>query len=685
MSSVDDIDPSIFVTSSGGGDPIPDDQDEINKQADAAIRDLFPRIPNTDREVIIRHAFQKGAVFNGKPVVGLQKELTLSRRVQLAVIAHIRHTHTRYDLLLRETTWEHARKTVEPLTLDILVKWRGDEETGRDQLDEVLREIVILDDSDDEEGDDDEDEEETEEENTGDELEEGEVSEPEPVVRQKTPTTEFISLISSPLRPASPTQSTVPNKRRLHDPSISSRTRSKTNPKPNFKKTLSKGQAKRARRRQRALQAARDRVNQQSSNQKTAMEVVQQEPGHSTPNMLVNSDYSNLPPDLRNRPYNQSIYAIDDRPQRPRRVSYSLSQICDDTNFPHFDSTEIQQILAPPSQQTVGTSMPIYSEQVIMRPRVDNARTIDQGFGYDPRPRSSAPITVSEAWTAGGYVTSPRRPPVQERVLPSIEKPINLESERSHMRTPSNPGRHSQVMYPHPEPVRGLPVGSNIVYIDDGDRQPKRQRLVLANGESLPIFDDPGDGSFRPIRRQERPPMYSDESSELARVRRLPVAGHRDEELPFISDDGRRLVRVVRRVPVSEPHPRDQIAIQPPAYSSHRAEDQPYASSARPTPSMRESRPIESVQTLRPVLREPSHTFQTTAPDNSNYLSTFPHHSHSRSREMNSGVISYPVSRHVEPESRFLPARHESQVGRSQLSPQFPPDRFPIDHPERGS
>jgi hypothetical protein len=45
--------------SGGKFDAIPDSQEEINKQADAAIRDLFPRIPNTDREMIIRHAFQK--------------------------------------------------------------------------------------------------------------------------------------------------------------------------------------------------------------------------------------------------------------------------------------------------------------------------------------------------------------------------------------------------------------------------------------------------------------------------------------------------------------------------------------------------------------------------------------------------------------------------------------------------
>jgi hypothetical protein len=40
-------------------EPIPESQEEINKQADGAIRDLFPRIPNTDRQQIIEHAFKK--------------------------------------------------------------------------------------------------------------------------------------------------------------------------------------------------------------------------------------------------------------------------------------------------------------------------------------------------------------------------------------------------------------------------------------------------------------------------------------------------------------------------------------------------------------------------------------------------------------------------------------------------
>lgn len=46
-------------TAAGLPEPIPERQEDINKQADAAIRDLFPRIPNTDRQVIIEHAFNK--------------------------------------------------------------------------------------------------------------------------------------------------------------------------------------------------------------------------------------------------------------------------------------------------------------------------------------------------------------------------------------------------------------------------------------------------------------------------------------------------------------------------------------------------------------------------------------------------------------------------------------------------
>jgi hypothetical protein len=104
--------------------------------------------------------------------VGLQPDIPLARRVQLAVVAHIRHTRTRYDLLLRETSWLNARKVVEPICLDFIVKWRGDEETGRDQMEEILREVVVLSDSeDDDDDDDDSSEEEDDEESSDDEVE----------------------------------------------------------------------------------------------------------------------------------------------------------------------------------------------------------------------------------------------------------------------------------------------------------------------------------------------------------------------------------------------------------------------------------------------------------------------------------------------------------------------------------
>ncbi|ORY64372.1 uncharacterized protein BCR38DRAFT_213068 [Pseudomassariella vexata] len=129
------------------------DQLEINRQADAVLRDLFPRIPNTDRHEIILHAFQMNSTFNGECKVGMAVELPLARRVQLAALAHIRHTHTRYDKLLRETDWANARKAVEKPCLDVIVKWRGDEETGRDQLDEILREVIEISDNEDDSDD----------------------------------------------------------------------------------------------------------------------------------------------------------------------------------------------------------------------------------------------------------------------------------------------------------------------------------------------------------------------------------------------------------------------------------------------------------------------------------------------------------------------------------------------------
>ncbi|KAI0101858.1 hypothetical protein GGR51DRAFT_305415 [Nemania sp. FL0031] len=144
---------AAYVHEPGKPEPIPSSQREIDKEADAVLRDLFPRIPNTDRQEIIDHAFKKDGTFNGEFKVGMAKDITLARRVQLAALAHIRHNHTRYDKLLKESDWANARKAVEKPCLDIIVKWRGDEETGRDQLDEILREVIEISDTENESDD----------------------------------------------------------------------------------------------------------------------------------------------------------------------------------------------------------------------------------------------------------------------------------------------------------------------------------------------------------------------------------------------------------------------------------------------------------------------------------------------------------------------------------------------------
>ncbi|GJD02008.1 hypothetical protein ColKHC_10833 [Colletotrichum higginsianum] len=141
--------PELIGQGDGGlVEKIPDGQDEIDKQADAA----WSNHKSSKRTTGGADRSSQGRHFKGDLVVGLQQDLSLSRRVQLAVLAHIRHNHTRYDELLRETSWHNARRATEQLCLDILVKWRGDDENGRNQLDEILREVVVLsDDSDDEE------------------------------------------------------------------------------------------------------------------------------------------------------------------------------------------------------------------------------------------------------------------------------------------------------------------------------------------------------------------------------------------------------------------------------------------------------------------------------------------------------------------------------------------------------
>ena len=70
--------------------------------------------------------------------------------MQLAVVAHIRHTYTNYDKLLKGGDWHAARAQVEQLTLDKLLTWRRDDDDDPNAMDGILREVIVIPDDDEE-------------------------------------------------------------------------------------------------------------------------------------------------------------------------------------------------------------------------------------------------------------------------------------------------------------------------------------------------------------------------------------------------------------------------------------------------------------------------------------------------------------------------------------------------------
>lgn len=74
----------------------------------------------------------------------------MSRRVQLAVVAHIRHVYTDYDKLLKTGTFKNARAAIEKPCLDILAQWRSDDDDDPNAMEEILREVIVIDDDDEE-------------------------------------------------------------------------------------------------------------------------------------------------------------------------------------------------------------------------------------------------------------------------------------------------------------------------------------------------------------------------------------------------------------------------------------------------------------------------------------------------------------------------------------------------------
>lgn len=85
----------------------------------------------------------------GSDRIGTQESIPLPRRVQLAVLAHVRHTKTDYDNLLKTVGWQGARRLVEQSCLDQIVRWRGETDEGDGELEDIFQEVIVLDDDDD--------------------------------------------------------------------------------------------------------------------------------------------------------------------------------------------------------------------------------------------------------------------------------------------------------------------------------------------------------------------------------------------------------------------------------------------------------------------------------------------------------------------------------------------------------
>jgi hypothetical protein len=88
-----------------------------------AIAQRYPGCPSNEAREIAEHTAQRSSGRVGRSAAG--RELNASA-VDLAVVAHIRHTHTNYDaLLMRGVERLDARAQVREKIDRVLATWRG--------------------------------------------------------------------------------------------------------------------------------------------------------------------------------------------------------------------------------------------------------------------------------------------------------------------------------------------------------------------------------------------------------------------------------------------------------------------------------------------------------------------------------------------------------------------------------
>lgn len=95
---------------------------EYVQQFAARVRELFPHCPDATETRIAEHACRKYSGRVGRSAAAKNLD---EQAVRLAVVAHIRHTHTPYDRLLSQS-WDRrdARQQVEHVIAKVVAEWR---------------------------------------------------------------------------------------------------------------------------------------------------------------------------------------------------------------------------------------------------------------------------------------------------------------------------------------------------------------------------------------------------------------------------------------------------------------------------------------------------------------------------------------------------------------------------------
>ncbi|KAL1999341.1 hypothetical protein VTN02DRAFT_4659 [Thermoascus thermophilus] len=110
---------SAAETASARADAVRQRDEKDTKQARELLRARFPAMPAASLETVVNHAFLKGS---GR--VGRTSRRTDERKAELAVEAHIRHTHTPYEeLLAAGMDREEARDLVWDTVQQIKSEW----------------------------------------------------------------------------------------------------------------------------------------------------------------------------------------------------------------------------------------------------------------------------------------------------------------------------------------------------------------------------------------------------------------------------------------------------------------------------------------------------------------------------------------------------------------------------------